>query len=161
MNENVTTRQWEEVVALFRRMCFLRRQGKAAASEAILKHRLPETIAAWSQNSGRDAGAKKAQLDNMFQVEQRRVDDAFSLHELSALQWQEDLLPALVNSLAREIKQTVREQFAAQAARNEESPSFPPSVYRPRIAFDDIPAVIDLIAAEEQRELILKNHMAA
>lgn len=161
MNENVTAHQWEEVVGLFRRMCFLRRQGKDAASEAILKHRLPGKIAAWSQTSSRDTATKKAQLDGMFQTEQKRVDDAFTLHEMSALQWQEDLLPALVSTISREIKQTIREQFTLQSVQSQPTGSYPPSVYRPRVAFDDIPAVIDLLVAEEQREVILKNHLAA
>lgn len=153
--------RWEEVVGLFRRMCFLKRQGKAAASDSILKHRLPEKIAAWSQTTGRDAASKKAQLDGMFQVEQRRVEDAFTLHEMAAMHWQEELLPALASTLTRELKQVVQEQFAQQSAQTEKTASYPPSVYRPRVAFDDIPAVIDLIVAEEQREIMAKSHLAA
>jgi hypothetical protein len=143
-------------------MCFLRRQGKAAVSEHILKQKLPRTIAAWSEACSRDPGTKKKQLDGMFQTEQRRVEDAYTLHELAALHWQEELIPSLARSLGQEMREAMREQFALRNAQEAASaPAFAPSRYRPRVAFDDIPAVIDLIVAEEQRDAILNNHLAA
>jgi len=162
MNDNVTTDRWEEVVSLFRRMCFLRRQGKGAASDHILKQKLPRTIAAWSESCGRDPEVKKAQLDGMFQSEQRRVEDAYTLHELAALRWQEEVIPTLTRALSQEMQRTMREQFALQTAQHAaREPGWAPSGYRPRIAFDDIPAVIDLIVAEEQRDAMLNHHLAA
>jgi hypothetical protein len=164
MNENVTTNKWDELVALFRRMCFLRRQGKAAASDGILHQQLPRLISDWSETSERDPERKKALLSDMFQSETRRVEDAYTLHELTSFHWREELMPALARSLSQEIRQTIREQFAAQTAQQAAlAPvmGMPQSVYRPRIAFDDIPAIIDLIVAEEQRETLLKNNLAA
>ena len=161
-NDNRSADRWEEVVSVFRRMCFLRRQGKLAASEQILKQKLPRIIAAWSDSCSRDPEAKKLQLDGMFQTEQRRVEDAYTLHELAALRLQEELIPALTRTLSQEMKRTVREQFALQTAQQAAAgPGMAPSGYRPRVAFDDIPAVIDLIVAEEQRNAILNNPLAA
>lgn len=160
MNDNVTADRWEEVVSLFRRMCFLRRQGKGAASDHILKQKLPRTIAAWSESCGRAPEVKKAQLDGMFQTEQKRVEDAYTLHELAALRWQEEVIPALTHALSQEMKRTMREQFALQTPALL-APGSAPSGYRPRVAFDDIPAVIDLIVAEEQRDAMLHHHLAA
>jgi hypothetical protein len=98
----------------------------------------------------------------MCQTEQRRVEDAYTLHELSALHWQEELIPSLARTLGQEMRAAMREQFALQSAQEAAAaPDFAPPRYRPRVAFDDIPGVIDLIVAEEQRDAILNSHLAA
>jgi len=128
-------------------------------SETILRQLLPKKIAEWSQTTSVNAEEQKGRLEEMFKAEQRRVDDAYTLHELSAMQWREDFIPALTNQIHQEIRQTICEQFAqlnsrqltpTQEVTHFQNASLIPQK-RKRIAFDDIPAIIDLIVEDERK----------
>ena len=117
MSGNDAAEAWKEIVTQFRSLCFMRRQGNASDSEAILEEKLPRKIAAWSRTATDDTEAKRSQLEQMFREEQRRVDDVCALHELSTTQWRQDLMPMLTNNISEQIKSAVVAQLASQAAQ--------------------------------------------
>lgn len=158
-NDNTASDLWRDIVTHFRSLCFFKLQGNAVVSETILRQLLPKKIAEWSEAVSVDAEEQKGRLEEMFKAEQRRVDDVYTLHELSAMQWREDLIPALTNQIHQEIRQTICEQFAllnkSQVTPTQEITHFRTASLitqnRRRIAFDDIPAIIDLIVEDERK----------
>jgi hypothetical protein len=102
---------WKEVVTQFRSFCFSRRQGKVADSGAIIQERLPRQISVWSKSSRENLPKKRAQLQQMFRDEQRRVEDACSFQELASSHFQESLLPFLRNTINQEVKHALDEQL--------------------------------------------------
>ena len=158
LNDKAIADPWKEVVAHFRSLCFFKLQGKSDVSDNILRQLLPKKNAEWSISAAHDADEKRIRLEEMFQTEQRRVDDAFTLHELSAMQWREELIPSISSQISREIRQTISEQFALQTSRQTTAspevnfrPASVSAPRKPRIAFDDIPGIIDLIVAEDRK----------
>jgi hypothetical protein len=114
------TEAWKEVVSQFRSLCLMRRQGKTADSGMILEQQLPRKIAAWSKSAALDAEVKRAQLEQMFREEQRRVEDVLSFHELNTTQFQEHILPELLSRISNEVKSIIAEQAETNARlRNE------------------------------------------
>lgn len=119
-NKNSSTdaaESWKEVVAQFRSLCFARRQGDAAVSGKILQEQLPTKIAEWSRTTPEKPESKRVQLEQMFREEQRRVEDAWTLHELSSMQLRQDLIPALTSKLSSEVKSVILQQLAEQATQ--------------------------------------------
>lgn len=112
-------RIWKEIVALFRRLCFLRRMGRGDESAKLQRKDLPELISRWSRSTSEPYTSKRIRLERMFQEEQRKVADACMLHELSLSQWQQDLVPMLTEKIAEEIKAVVVRQLEAHAARQQ------------------------------------------
>jgi hypothetical protein len=144
---------WEKVVSDFRRLCILRRQRRREESEALLRQDLPRSIAEWSRQQPGDATAKKAQLDSMFQAEQRRIEDAWLMQDVLSTRLTEDFLPALCSRVSEEVRkamavadlmgaETRAELRASQAPAPEPAPE-------PRVSFDDIPSILDLLLVEE------------
>ena len=93
---------WNQVVADFRRICLLKRQGKLADSEALLNQKLPASIAIWSREGAQDALAKRRQLQEMFAAEERRIEEVWTMREI--------LFEDLKDSLLAELKAAAADQ---------------------------------------------------
>ncbi len=141
--------RWDQVVRDFRQFCVLRRQERRADSELILRQSLPQSIAEWSKHDTDNAGVKKARLDAMFQQEQRRIEDACLLNELLSAQLKHEFLPVLCSSVSAIVGEELRragidrDSDQRPARREPQVPAEPAP--RSRVAFDDIPSVIDLL----------------
>ncbi len=148
-----TDQHWDQLVREFRRLCLLRRQKKLMESEAILHSDLPRTIAAWSKSFNAEPSVKKSRLDAMFQAEQRRIEDVWVTQELITARMNEQLIPEICSQVVREVRFAVADEMAVHnprvntPARNEASGTAGRSK---RVAFDDVPGIIDLVLAEEQ-----------
>lgn len=142
----------------FRQLCLFRRQRKGSESEKILKTELPRSIASWSESFEGDPRAKRSRLDAMFQAEQRRIDDAWLVQELMATRLNEQFIPAICTQVAQEVRSVVCQEMAAQDRRwNTPSRSASTVGASPaRVAFDDIPGIIDVVLAEDR----VRSHAA-
>jgi hypothetical protein len=111
---------WKEIVSQFRRLCFMRRMGRGEESVKPLWKDLSDMIARWSRAVNEPYNAKRSRLERMFLEEQRRVADACMLHELSLMQWQQDVVPVLTERITQEVRTLVTSEFEAQAARQQQ-----------------------------------------
>ena len=149
---------WEKVVSGFRRVCMLRYQGRFQDSETILEVELPKKIADWSQKSRKHQVEKKAELENMFKSEQKKVKDAWAINECLLTQFNEEVIPTICQQVAQEVKSAVSAQFKQlkHSIPDEESYSDSNSIEsnppRNRILFDDIPSVIDRVIDEQKND---------
>jgi hypothetical protein len=136
----------------FRQLCLFRRQKKWVESDTILKTELPRSIASWSESFQAEPSVKRSRLDAMFQTEQRRIDDAWLVQELMAARLNEQFLPAICTQVAQEVRSVVAEEMAAQDRRLNTPARSSSNVTagKARVAFDDIPGVIDLVLAEDR-----------
>ena len=119
-DSNNSDKAWRDIVALFRRLCFMRRMGKSEESLQLLRDVMPGLIVRWSGATGEPLKNKRLRLAHMFHDEQLRVADAYALHELSSMQLQQELIPQLTKKIAQEIKNVVASQLEANAARQKE-----------------------------------------
>ena len=152
----LSDQDWEAVVQSFRRLCMVKQLGNQEESELLLTKILPKHIASWSRTSNADPLAKKTQLNGMFKAEQQRVEDAILLHEVAAARWETQFLPQLCDQVSQEVRQAVSKQFAQYVFQEAEPLSIGKGRaqhFTPRITFDDVPGVIDLIIAQEQKQL--------
>jgi hypothetical protein len=142
----------------------LRHQGNTAESDEILSTRLPKRIADWSRTSTQDANVKKTTLENMFLSEQKRIEEAVLLHEIASTRWETQLIPMLCNQVSQEIRRTVSEQFSVYELQlAEATASQPVNVPRfaTKIAFDNIPGIIDFLSAEERKTVSQNKRVMA
>jgi hypothetical protein len=149
---STSEKRWEKLVSEFRRICLLRRQKRWDEAEMLLKQNLPRSIASWSESFEADLDVKRERLDNMFQTEQRRIEDAFLVQELVATRLNEQFIPLICTQVAQEVRSLMAEEPALQDRRHNR-PARTVSNARapkPRVAFDDIPGVIDLVLAEDR-----------
>lgn len=150
----IEQQHWDRLVGQFRQVCLLRRQRKLIESDMILNSDLPRTIASWSQSYDAEPSAKKSRLDAMFQAEQRRIDDAWLVQELMTARFNEHLIPAICMQVVQEVRMAVAEEMAAQKPSTQAASAREFAAAgagrAARVAFDDIPGVIDLVLAEEQ-----------
>lgn len=138
---------WSRVVSDFRRVCMARREERSEEAERLLHEDLPRSIAEWSRETPIDEGKKRAQLDQMFQVEQRRVDDAWLLHHLFALRLSDQIVP----SICARVTESVREALGSGSASAGRGVRHSVRLAAPRrVAFDDVAGVIDLLLHQEQ-----------
>ena len=107
---------WEKVVVKFREVCVLRREFKLAESERALKEEMPGVIAAWSAVNPAPIATKKAELETMFATERKRVDQTLVMQRLLAGQMSEQLLPAMREQVAEEVKKFFAEQMRGMQA---------------------------------------------
>lgn len=150
VNTKLQDAYWERVVSDFRKLCVLRRQQRREESEALLRFELPRSIAEWSRQQPGDPQAKRAQLDAMFQSEQRRVEDAMLMQDLLSSRLVEDFLPVICSRVGEEVRKAMavadifaRDQEAdRQVAVAEAEPE--------KVPFDDIPSILDLLLNEDQ-----------
>jgi hypothetical protein len=142
---------WDKVVGDFRQVCLLRRQKRWREADRILKEELPHSIAGWSASYPADHDTKSARLDSMFELEQRRIADAWLLQQLVMTQLHEQIIPAVCLEVGHE----VRSILGQEVSQRDEKHSFAiptsdnPAAIGGRVRFDDIPGVIDLILTEK------------
>jgi hypothetical protein len=147
---------WSKIVEDFREACVLRRTGRHEESNELLQHVLPGEIAAWARAPLPFGMDRRARLETMFKEEQRRVEDAFFVQRLVTSQIEDDLLPKLCFMVAEEVREAVRSDARTAPApdsnynNNTRRPTQSPS--KPRVRFDDIPAVIDSIIRDQQAD---------
>ena len=149
MSVNHLDSRWEKVVRDFRQVCVLRRQDRRDESDALLRQELPRSISEWSRHDTADANAKRARLDSMFQQEQRRIDDLWVMNELLSARLREEFLPVVCSSVCSTVGEELRRAGAGRDSvqapvLRDTRPSATPGA-RSRVAFDDIPSVIDLL----------------
>ena len=147
MSVNHFDSRWEKVVRDFRQLCLLRRQERIEESEAVMRQQLPTSIAEWSRNDAAEPDAKRARLDSMFQQEQRRMDDLWVMNELLSARLREEFLPVVCSSVCETVGVELRRAGVGRdsgdaSARWEPRSAAAPAPLR-RVAFDDIPSVID------------------
>lgn len=102
---------WEKVVAKYREVCVLRRESKLAESERVLKDELPGVIAAWSAANPQPIAVKKTELEAMFAMERKRVDETRMLQRMLTAQMNEQMLPAMHARVAEEVRNHFAEQM--------------------------------------------------
>ena len=103
---------WEKVVTKYRQVCVLRRESKLVESERVLQDDLPVVIAAWSAANPQPITTKKAELETMFAVERKRVDESLLMRQrMLAAQMHEPMLPAMHARVAEEVKNLFAEQM--------------------------------------------------
>ena len=152
------TQLWDQITAGFRQACYHRRQGRQAEAASLLERQLPQTIADWSQASPSDPARKKALLLEMFAREQQRVEEAIALQALLARHCAEELIPSLRAELTAEVRRLIEQDVTARAGHSDarmdpktDSQYAPSLGSRPnRIPFDDLPAVIDAVLADQR-----------
>jgi len=156
---------WDKVVGDFRQVCLLRRQNRLGEADAILKAELPRSIARWSASYPGDRDNKSARLDSMFELEQRRIDDAWLVQQLVATQLSEQIIPAVCLQVGQEVRSILGQEVSPREQKRSVAiePPENPAAIGGRVRFDDIPGVIDLILAENQpvsNSLSLKQRVA-
>lgn len=102
LNQTRTSENWSQVVNDFRRVCFLKREGKTQESEAVLSVELPKSIALWSREEKRDGNAQRQALQEMFTQEERHVDDVWQLKSLLRDQLKAELMDQMREDLRKE-----------------------------------------------------------
>lgn len=180
LNQSSNDRQrlWKRIADDFRQACLLRREGKANEAAEILDKKLPETIAAWSRISGIRDVERRERLNDLFEREQRRVDDIWLSQQIVMRQMRDILIPSLCMQVAEEVREVMEFQ-AEQLGEMLEKVSRPPApvpaptsvragqptpaesriVPLPKIttterragvpSFDDLPLIIDELISNE------------
>lgn len=178
INKNSEARRlWKKITGEFRLACLQRRDGKAAEAADILEKQLPIDIAAWGRVSGLAEPERRRQLNEMFESEQRRVEDMWLSQQIILRQMRDILIPSLCLQVAEEVREVMEFQVeqitqmltttarpATEAGRGE---NLAPTVGGRRIValpqsapapepvlpkFADLPAIIDdLIHRDLQR----------
>ena len=126
-------RLWHEITRAFREVCILRRQGRHAASKAILAEGLPPLVRDWSVQCAQPPAEAKARLSALFEEEQARIESNWIVSRFLLSE------PATLAAQARQIV-----NLPATSARSPESllTWFPPLPPR-RIRIDDVVDMID------------------
>lgn len=177
-SSNDRQRLWKRIGDDFRQACLLRREGKADEAAEILDKKLPETIAAWSRVSGLRDVERRERLNELFEREQRRVDDIWLSQQIIMRQMRDILIPSLCMQVVEEVREVMEFQ-AEHLGEMLEKVSRPPTpistpapvrteqpvpaasriVPLPKIAaaerrspvpsFDDLPLIIDELINSE------------
>ena len=135
---------WTQLVADYRQACLLTREGRAEEARGIVNEKLPQKIALWSREDTRSAAEKRSALEVMFSSEQISMDSWFFSHQALTNRLAQTLIPAI----RQQISQEMREAFAhhpLDRMSNSVSGTSKPE----RIRFDDIPAMIDSLLAQQ------------
>ena len=142
---------WQKLVNDFRRLCVARRQDNREVADRLMSRDLPERIAEWSREGTLNAAERRTQLMQMFEREQRRVDDAWVLHDLMSVRVVDEVLPVLRAQVFEAVREATGVPVGADARLR--SVQHPGSVLhrRKRVNITDIPGVIDLLLEQELR----------
>lgn len=147
---------WEKVVSDYQRACLLHRQVRRCESRRIMEQDLPLSIYAWAEQAPGDGAEKVRQLDAMFERERARVEDAWAANELIRQQLAADLVPALAQEIAQEVRRAVALQPSPAPLAESRiptpaqlAPPAPMSRVQPRTGATDIPGIIDFLLAQE------------
>lgn len=149
LNPNNSRPLWNQIVAEYRQACWLRREGRESDAARVINEKLPVIIAAWSQADTRSAADKKIALEAMFETEQTSVDSWLFAHQTLATRLTDALIPVLRQQVGQEVRQVLADQPQPRPNRSAQ-----PAGERGtrRIRFDDIPAVIDALLAQQQAD---------
>lgn len=170
-------RLWRQIANDFRQACLFRREGKSAEADEILERRLPETIGAWSRVSGLSEPDRRERLSDLFEAEQKRIDDVWLTQQIILRQMQEVLIPSLCLQVAEEVREVMELQMehvnealgrlatssvrTARPAVEREVATRSPMVRLPQVTlaerralpnFDDLPAIIDELVSQDIRD---------
>ncbi|MBM3848069.1 MAG: hypothetical protein FJ405_17500 [Verrucomicrobia bacterium] len=104
---------WNQVVTDFRRVCLLKHQGRTAESDSLLQTQLPASIAAWSRDTDHDPILKKRQLQEMFLMEERRIEEAWAVRDL--------IFDDLKTALLEDVRQLLETHRLIREATEEQS----------------------------------------
>ncbi len=77
------TSPWDDVAAIYRRICLLRCRGESVEAARLTDHELPRALAKITPVEGETA-AFITYRDGLFQLEEERVHDALAVAELLA-----------------------------------------------------------------------------
>ncbi len=180
------TRLWKRIGDDFRQACLMRREGKGEEANVILERRLPETIAAWARNCGLREPERRERLNELFEREQRRVDDIWLSQQIILRQMRDILIPSLCLQVAEEVREVMEfqmEQVTSSLARLAPPVSQPAASTEPvssstrssivrfpqgqpperttAPSFDDLPAIIDDLISRDLRESVRNLRVGA
>lgn len=177
---------WKRIGEDFRQACLLRREGKAEEATAILEKRLPETITAWARVCGLREPERRTRLSDLFEQEQKRVDDIWLSQQIILRQMRDILIPSLCLQVAEEVREVMElqmEHVTSALARLSPPPApaiappapvaasvrgtivkLPQAMPSERSAtprFEDLPAIIDELISRDLRETALSARSRA
>ena len=109
-NISEARRLWKKITDEFRLACLHRRAGKTTETADILDKQLPADIAAWGRVSGRAEPERRRQLNEMFETEQRRVEDMWLSQQIILRQMRDILIPSLCLQVAEEVREIMEYQ---------------------------------------------------
>lgn len=191
MNSNTASddrnRLWRRIGDDFRQACLLRREGKSEDATAILEKRLPETITAWARVCGLRETDRRERLNQLFEQEQKRVDDIWLSQQIILRQMRDILIPSLCLQVAEEVREVMELQMeqvntaianlSSAPGRRNVSPVAAPAgtpassmVNLPQVMpaerssvpnFDDLPAIIDELITRDLRGTALNARASA
>ena len=151
-------RLWKDLTEEFRRACLLRRHGDSEEANKILEEDLPMLISRWSQASASTDATKKEQLNQMFEKERERIDDAWLLQQMMLRQMRDVLIPGLCLQVAEEVRDVMEEQvgeITRKLATLERSEPKPEKAPEPTPQFDVIPREMQPAAGSTQSNRIV------
>ncbi len=179
-------RLWKMIGDDFRQACLLRREGKAEEATTILDKRLPETIAAWARVCGLREPERRTRLSELFEQEQKRVDDIWLSQQIILRQMRDILIPSLCLQVAEEVRDVMELQMEhVNSALARLAPPSAPAVVQPAPvtagargtivnlpqarpfdrsstpSFEDLPAIIDELISRDLRETALSTRSRA
>jgi hypothetical protein len=181
-NDNDRRRLWMRIGEDFRQACLLRREGKTVEAAEILEKKLPAAIANWARISGFNEADRKERLNDLFEMEQRRVDDIWLSHQIVMRQMRDILIPSLCLQVAEEVREVMELQIehltesltristpAVPAQPRQEPvaanliklPTVMPSERRNTPNFDDLPVIIDELIADSLAQQPSLSRLAA
>lgn len=108
---------WKNLTEEFRRACLMRRQGDSEAAGKILNEELPKKISQWSRLSPSTEAMKREQLNQMFERERERIEDAWMTQQILLRQMRDVLIPSLCLQVAEEVRE-VMELQVGEITRN-------------------------------------------
>ena len=109
-NISEARRLWKKITDEFRLACLHRRDGKTTETADILDKQLPADIAAWGRVSGLAEPERRRQLNEMFETEQRRVEDMWLSQQIILRQMRDILIPSLCLQVAEEVREIMEYQ---------------------------------------------------
>lgn len=117
---------WKNLTEEFRRACLMRRRGDSEAAGKILNEELPKKISQWSRLSPSTEAMKREQLNQMFERERERIEDAWMTQQILLRQMRDVLIPSLCLQVAEEVRE-VMELQVGEITRNLATASSTPS----------------------------------
>lgn len=178
-------RLWKSLTEEFRRACLLRRQGDSEGAEKILNEELPPMISHWSRLSPSSDVAKRERLNQMFDRERDRIEDAWLTQQMLLRQMRDVLIPSLCLQVAEEVREVMElqvseitqklstitrgpaEQKEIVAPEGEETSrivSLPTQSADAKATlpnFDDLPAIIDELISADLDSSMSEHRVAA
>ena len=168
MDEIKTEELWEEIKGQFRIACILRKEDKLDEAVKVINSVLPNLLSQWNQSNTEPSAQKRKLVEQMFQQEMDRVEDAWVTYELVASRLEDQLTKTLSTEI-REIKRNIFKilseiDLARNNAREPDQPRYLKAFSKGvsffkdrqskrksnRVPFDDIPGIIDALLDEEK-----------